>query len=37
MWEDDLYWLPQVLSGKKATGRFIFDNDKMLSRSVSFT
>ena len=34
MWEDDLYWLPQALSGKKVTGRFIFDNDKMLSRSV---
>jgi 8-oxo-dGTP diphosphatase len=34
MWEDDRYWLPQVLEGKKTRGRFIFDGDKMLDQSV---
>jgi len=27
MWEDDKYWLPLVLSGKKIYGRFWFIND----------
>jgi 8-oxo-dGTP diphosphatase len=34
MWEDDPYWLPVILSGKRFKGYFIFDNDKMLSHSV---
>lgn len=34
MWEDDLLWLPHVIKGKKIVGRFIFDDDKMLSYSI---
>lgn len=34
MWEDDPLWLPKVLSGQYASGRFIFDEDKMLSHQV---
>jgi 8-oxo-dGTP diphosphatase len=34
MWEDDLLWLPHVIKGKKIMGRFIFDEDKMLSYSL---
>lgn len=26
MWEDDAYWLPQVLAGEKVTGNFYFDD-----------
>lgn len=37
MWEDDILWLPEVLKGKSARGRFIFDDkDKMLSHEVEF-
>lgn len=35
MWEDDQYWLPQMFSGEYMLGRFIFDDDKMLSMNVS--
>lgn len=31
MWEDDLLWLPHVIKGKYIKGRFIFDDDDMLS------
>ncbi|MBN1981828.1 MAG: 8-oxo-dGTP diphosphatase [Chitinivibrionales bacterium] len=34
MWEDDRYWLPQVLAGNCIRGYFIFDGDIMLSRNV---
>jgi mutator protein MutT len=35
MWEDDRYWLPQVLDGKFVRGEFIFDSDeKMLTHKV---
>jgi len=30
MWEDDRYWLPLLLEGKKFSGRWIFDGDRML-------
>ena len=36
MWEDDILWLPHALAGKKVCGRFIFDNDTMLSHCVTF-
>lgn len=36
MWEDDQYWLPQVLAGHKVTGKFTFDeHDHMTSRAVT--
>lgn len=31
MWDDDKYWMPFLLAGKKFKGKFIFDrNDKMV-------
>jgi len=30
MWEDDKLWLPMVLCGERFSGRWIFDNDRML-------
>ena len=36
MWEDDAYWLPQVLAGEKVTGEFRFDNEyRMTSHEVT--
>ena len=35
MWQDDEYWLPQVLEGKFIRGNFVFDADEnMLSHDV---
>ena len=35
MWQDDEFWLPQVLAGNKVYGRFTFDeNDNMLTHDV---
>ena len=34
MWEDDRYWLPQALAGKKLRGYYVFDDDKMLSQKL---
>ncbi len=36
MWEDDQYWLPQVLEGHSFVGQFAFDGEKMLDRKVVF-
>ena len=36
MWEDDLHWLPQALEGKKFEGFFIFEDQKMLDKLVTF-
>jgi mutator protein MutT len=30
MWVDDIYWLPQVLKGKKLKGTFTFASDESL-------
>jgi 8-oxo-dGTP diphosphatase len=30
MWEDDHTWFPYMLSGEKFSGRYIFDDDRML-------
>lgn len=36
MWQDDKYWLPQVLEDKKVRGKFTFDKqDNLLDYSVS--
>ena len=37
MWEDDQYWLPQVIGGMNFEGRFLFDGDKMLGKHIDFT
>jgi len=34
MWEDDSYWLPQVLEGNFIEGRFIFDEKTMVSKEI---
>jgi 8-oxo-dGTP diphosphatase len=36
MWEDDQYWLPQVLAGQKFNGWFVFDGDRMLEKRLEF-
>lgn len=30
MWEDDSYWLPEVLKGRKIKGSFIYTNDEQI-------
>ncbi len=36
MWEDDQYWVPLVLDGKKITGDFLFDeNQKMIEKDIT--
>ena len=30
MWEDDILWLPRVLAGTPCSGRYIFEDDRML-------
>jgi len=37
MWEDDQYWIPRMFDGEKLIGRFIFDEDKMLSKEIIST
>lgn len=34
MWEDDEFWLPQVLAGHKLLGQFKFDADDKLTDHV---
>jgi len=29
MWEDDAYWLPQMLNGEKFLGKFVFEGEKI--------
>ena len=36
MWDDDPFWLPQVLDNQKVVGEFSFDiNDTLLTHEVS--
>ena len=34
MWSDDINWLPNALKGKLQRGRYIFDEDDMLSEKL---
>lgn len=35
MWDDDTYWLPQILAGKKLRAKFTMDeNDKVASKTI---
>jgi 8-oxo-dGTP diphosphatase len=34
MWEDDRVWLPKALAGSYIEGRFIFEEEKMLSMKI---
>lgn len=37
MWEDDQYWLPQILAGQTVTGSFTFDaDDHVTSQQIQF-
>jgi 8-oxo-dGTP diphosphatase len=36
MWADDIYWLPQMLEGKKFDAWFHFDEDVMLSHCIQW-
>jgi 8-oxo-dGTP diphosphatase len=36
MWEDDLYWLPPALEGKHFEGYFIFDEQTMVDKRITF-
>jgi len=35
MWEDDALWLPHLLAGRRFSGRFLFDGDRMLDWEIS--
>ena len=35
MWEDDHTWFPYMLSGKRFSGRYIFEEDRMLDLDIS--
>lgn len=34
MWQDDQYWLPQLIARQRFIGRFVFENDVMLWMNV---
>lgn len=35
MWEDDKYWLPQIIAGERLRGTFLFDdNDAMTDHTI---
>jgi len=36
MWEDDHYWLPGMLEGKKFSACFDFDDETMLSKQIEW-
>ena len=34
MWQDDQYWMPLMIEGKKFRGFFLFDDDIMLDKRI---
>lgn len=34
MWEDDALWLPHLFAGRRFSGRFLFDGDRMLDWAI---
>jgi len=34
MWEDDRLWLPHALAGRRFSGRFLFEGDRMLDHAL---
>lgn len=34
MWDDDIYWLPNVLRGRKIKGKFGFDDNNKVSAYI---
>jgi 8-oxo-dGTP diphosphatase len=35
MWEDDRIWLPLLLAGEPFSGRFVFDDDRLLDHALA--
>lgn len=36
MWEDDHTWIPHMLEGQRFSGRYIFEDDRMLDAVIDF-
>lgn len=36
MWEDDRHWLPALLESRTFLGRFVFNGERMLWKSLAF-
>jgi len=36
MWEDDRYWLREMVDGKKFSARFVFDGKAMVSKKIDW-
>lgn len=34
MWEDDVLWLPLLLESRRFSGRFLFEDDRMLDHAL---
>jgi 8-oxo-dGTP diphosphatase len=34
MWADDRIWMPEFLAGRRFSGRFLFDGDRMLGHDL---
>ncbi len=37
MWADDRLWLPYALAGKTVSGRFVFDDDRILTQELEIS
>ena len=35
MWADDSLWLPMLIAGKRFSGRFVFDGDRMVDHQLA--
>jgi len=36
MWEDDQYWLREMIEGQRFSARFVFEEKKMISKSIDW-
>jgi 8-oxo-dGTP diphosphatase len=36
MWADDIFWLPEMLSGKTFHGKFLFDGERIVWQEILF-
>lgn len=37
MWEDDAFWLPEILGGSSVEAEMLFDEDRMLTWDIRFS
>lgn len=35
MWQDDKFWLPQVLQGETLLGKFLFEGENMITKVIT--